>query len=100
MDKAQAEAKCLGVPTAFEVGEGQDHPGFARCAPLNDGHSRAQGLKVLHRALHVGVAEGLREALDLQAEFPPVDAGGGIERQHQFDGDRNVLRLGRDGQQQ
>jgi hypothetical protein len=68
MDEAHAEAEGLGVPPAFQVGEGQDELGFARRTPLHHRDGGAKRLQVLHRALHLRIAEGAGKALDLQGE--------------------------------
>ena len=65
-------------------------------APLHHRDGGAQRLQVLDGVLHLRVAEGQRQALELQLEFLPVDAGRTVERQHQFDGDGRLLRLARE----
>ena len=99
VDEAHAEAEGLGVAAAVQLREGQHDLGFSGPTPLHHGDGHAQRLQVLHRALHVRVAEGGGEALDLQCEFLLVDAGRCIERQHKFDGDRRGLGLRAGGEQ-
>jgi hypothetical protein len=72
--------------STMRVSPGAPHCTTATAAP--------SGLRFSTALLHLRVGEGQRQAVDLQGEFPAVDAGRTVQRQDEFHRDGSLLRHG------